>query len=376
MARWQQQDTVHLSDEQYQHYILQGVSRTFALTIPQMPDALELVIGNAYLLCRITDTIEDDIGLNTAQKHLYIEHFLDVIAGRSSAQQFAQALLPLLGKECPPAEQDLIHHTERVIRVTHGFTAAQQDILLRCVTVMAGGMSHFQAVENPFGLADMSQLNSYCYHVAGVVGEMLTSLFCDYSDEMAVHQQQLMELSVHFGQGLQMTNILKDVREDMSRGVNWLPRDLFARHGVDLEDLPAAFETEAFAQVIEHLIAIAHDHLRKALTFTLMIPARERGMRRFCLWAIAMAVKTLAKINKDRHYHDPASTKITRNSLRRIILLCNASVRSDVLSGLLFAQLARKLPAPEPCQLVVEVLNVIDQDVARNGRPLPFSSSR
>jgi len=376
VPRWQAQDTAHLSDEQYQHYILQGVSRTFALTIPQMPGALELVTGNAYLLCRITDTIEDDVSLSTAQKHLYIEQFLEVIAGRKSAQQFAQMLLPLLGKECPQAEQDLILHTERVIRVTHSFTTVQQEILLRCVTVMAGGMAHFQAEETPFGLADMSQLNSYCYHVAGVVGEMLTSLFCDYSDEMAAHQQELMQLSVHFGQGLQMTNILKDVREDMSRGVNWLPRDVFARHGVDLEDLPAAFETEAFAQVIEHLIALAHDHLRKALSYTLMIPAHERGMRRFCLWAIAMAVKTLAKINRDRHYHDPASTKITRNSLRRIILLCNASVHSDALSELLFTWLTRKLPAPEPSKLVAEVLNVIEQDLPDDGPPLPFSSSR
>jgi len=376
VPRWQAQDTTHLSDEQYQHYILQGVSRTFALTIPQMPGALELVTGNAYLLCRITDTIEDDVSLSTAQKHLYIEQFLEVIAGRKSAQQFAQMLLPLLGKECPQAEQDLILHTERVIRVTHSFTTVQQEILLRCVTVMAGGMAHFQAEETPFGLADMSQLNSYCYHVAGVVGEMLTSLFCDYSDEMATHQQELMQLSVHFGQGLQMTNILKDVREDMSRGVNWLPRDVFAQHGVDLEDLPAAFETEAFAQVIEHLIALAHDHLRKALSYTLMIPAHERGMRRFCLWAIAMAVKTLAKINKDRHYHDPAATKITRNSLRRIILLCNASVHSDALSELLFTWLTRKLPAPEPSKLVAKVLNVIEQDLPDDGRPLPFSSSR
>ena len=107
-----------------------------------------------------------------------------------------------------------------------------------------------------------------------------------------------------------------------------------------------------------------------------MIPAHERGMRRFCLWAIAMAVKTLAKINRDRQYHDPASTKITRNSLRRIILLCNASVHSDALSELLFTWLTRKLPAPEPSKLVAEVLNVIEQDLPDDGRPLPFSSSR
>ena len=48
------------ADLTYQDEILQGVSRTFALTIPQLPDALEQVVGHAYLLCRIADTIEDD----------------------------------------------------------------------------------------------------------------------------------------------------------------------------------------------------------------------------------------------------------------------------------------------------------------------------
>ena len=359
MPRWQQQDTSLLSDEEYQHYILQGVSRTFALTIPQMPDALELVTGNAYLLCRITDTIEDDVRLSLKDKHYYIDQFLEVVAGRSPAESFARALLPLLGEQSPAAELDLIRHTERVIRVTHSFAPVQQDILLRCVTIMASGMAYFQAKENPFGLEDMSQLNSYCYHVAGVVGEMLTALFCDFSDEMAKREPQLMQLSLHFGQGLQMANILKDVREDMNRGVSWLPRDLLARYGVDLADVPAVFETDGFAAVIEQLIAAAHDHLHKALAYTLMIPAHEKGMRRFCMWAIAMAVKTLAKINDDRHYLCRDSTKITRNSLRGIILMCNASVHSDRLSETLFDWWARKLPEPVMSPLVAKSLTVI-----------------
>ena len=39
---------------------LPGVSRTFALTIPKLPATLSGVVANAYLLCRIVDTIEDD----------------------------------------------------------------------------------------------------------------------------------------------------------------------------------------------------------------------------------------------------------------------------------------------------------------------------
>ena len=63
---------------------------------------------------------------------------------------------------------------------------------------------------------------------------MLTDLFCDYSPDIARHRPALSALAASFAQGLQMTNILKDVWEDRSRGACWLPQDVFTRHGIDL----------------------------------------------------------------------------------------------------------------------------------------------
>ncbi|MGI9214500.1 MAG: squalene/phytoene synthase family protein, partial [Gammaproteobacteria bacterium] len=42
----------------FQSDILNKVSRSFALTIPQLPENLILPVGNCYLWCRIIDTIE------------------------------------------------------------------------------------------------------------------------------------------------------------------------------------------------------------------------------------------------------------------------------------------------------------------------------
>ncbi len=67
------------SDEEYQHHILQGVSRTFALTIPQLPKDLCRVVGNAYLLCRIADTIEDEPALTASQKRELSLQFIKVV---------------------------------------------------------------------------------------------------------------------------------------------------------------------------------------------------------------------------------------------------------------------------------------------------------
>ena len=48
------------SASNFQDQILPHVSRTFALTIPQLPMPLRTAVTNAYLLCRIADTIEDE----------------------------------------------------------------------------------------------------------------------------------------------------------------------------------------------------------------------------------------------------------------------------------------------------------------------------
>ncbi|NIO43335.1 MAG: squalene/phytoene synthase family protein, partial [Burkholderiales bacterium] len=109
-----------------------------------------------------------------------------------------------------------------------------------------------------------------------------------------------MKLAVSFGQGLQMTNILKDIWEDRTRGACWLPQDVFKQSRFDLKDLSKDQHDRSFGEGLEKLIGIARAHLRNALSYTLLIPGSEKGIRRFCLWALGMAVLTLRKINRNR----------------------------------------------------------------------------
>ena len=55
--------------------------------------------------------------------------------------------------------------------------------------------------------------------------------------------------------------------------------------------------------VCDELIGVAHAHLRNALDYTLCIPAAETGIRRFCLWAIGLAVLTLQENPKKSGLH-------------------------------------------------------------------------
>ncbi|MDH3691251.1 MAG: squalene/phytoene synthase family protein, partial [Gammaproteobacteria bacterium] len=249
-----------------------------------------------------------------------------------------------LGQVTSDAERDLALNTPRVIRVTHSFTRTQRDILERCVTVMARGMSEFQAKKRSGGLAALSDLDSYCYYVAGVVGEMLTDLFCDYSAAIARNRSQMMALAVSFGQGLQMTNILKDVWDDKGRGACWLPQTEFERYGVDLNNLSHAHNEEGFGQALGGLIAVARGHLHDALDYTLLIPSNETGIRRFCLWALGMAVLTLRSINNNRGYSSGQEIKISRRAVKATVVVTSFSARYDRLLRMLFTLTTRGLP--------------------------------
>ncbi len=339
--------TTTISNETFQTQMLEKVSRSFALTIPQLPAALTQPVANAYLMCRIADTIEDDAGLSMGQKKEFFSAFIHVLAGKASAEQFAETLYPLLSDTTLPAEHELIRHAPVAVRIFFGLNERQQTEIQRCVKTMSFGMLQFQQIQNPVGLEAVTQLNDYCYYVAGVVGEMLTGLFCDYSQEIDQRGAQMSSLAASFGQGLQMTNIIKDVWEDKARGACWFPKDIFREAGFDLADLCPGNEDAGFHQGLASLIGVAHAHLQYALSYTLLIPNHETGIRKFCYWAIGMALGTLQRIHDNRDYTCARDVTIPRATTRRILMASNASIRSNLLLKLLFRSTARGLPVSD-----------------------------
>jgi farnesyl-diphosphate farnesyltransferase len=332
------------SDEVYQDQILPYVSRTFALTIPELPPALRTSVTCAYLLCRIADTIEDEPALSPPETLDFLQRFSAVLAGRGDPGQLAREIEQRLSERTLPTERDLVSNMQRVIRVMAALRAPQRAAIQRCVALMCYGMPRFQFTASLKGLARSSDLDDYCYYVAGVVGEMLTELFCDYSADIARNRAALSAIAASFAQGLQMTNILKDVWEDRSRGACWLPQEVFTRYGVDLGQLSSEPFDPRFGAGFRELLGIAHAHLRNALDYTLLIPGRETGIRRFCLWAIGLAVLTLRKIDHNPRFTAGVQVKVTRSAVAMTRILTNAAVRRDAVLRLLFTTAAHGLP--------------------------------
>ncbi|NVZ53033.1 isopentenyl-diphosphate Delta-isomerase [Pseudomonas sp. B6002] len=319
---WRLQDALRFQNES-----LRLVSRTFALTIPQLPTELHSAVANAYLLCRIADTIEDEPGLTLAQKQHYQRVYLEAVTGTANAEHLSDELSKHLTAQTLAAERELIRHMPRVLTVNRTLKPAQRSVIIDCLAVMTCGMAEFQGKVSARGLASRQELDRYCYCVAGVVGEMLTELFIDYEPELAAQRETLRSLAVSFGTGLQLTNILKDQEVDHIRGVCWLPQDPFAEHGTS-------------SPTIEELIGTAHSHLQRALQYALLIPAKHAGIRRFLLWATGLALLTL----RQARGKSGTTLKVSHAQLRWVMRLTQLSQRSDRGLRLLYRIASYNLP--------------------------------
>jgi farnesyl-diphosphate farnesyltransferase len=301
-------------DELYQRAILESVSRTFALTIPLLPANLEKVVGNTYLLCRIVDTIEDAVCIDPKTKQVLSTLFVKTVLDPSYTEEFVKESLMALLNHPNHDEKDLIKNIPRVLRVLQSFDEKQRHAVAQCVQIMSEGMSYFHVRQNQAGLEDLKEFEKYCYVVAGVVGEMLTTVFALHSAAFAKAISGKESLAIAFGQALQMTNILKDSPEDQLRGVSWKPK------GVD--------QTE--------LLVIAHQKLEDSLRYIYCIPKSEPGIRQFCFLAFGLAVLTLKQIARRRQFQEGAEVKLTRPQVSRFYIFTKIAVHSNFVMGLFF----------------------------------------
>ena len=343
--------SISKQDIEYQQKALGEVSRTFALTIPLLPEQLEQAVGNAYLLCRIADTIEDDEALSNDDKAQFSRQFIELVNGGSGADSYAATLAPQLGEKTPEGERDLVANTSQVLDITRQLNSDQIEAINTCVSSMATGMPEFQQNLTANGLPDMATLNSYCYYVAGVVGEMLTKLFCDYSEKIALRKEALTKLAFSFGQGLQLTNILKDIWVDQKRGVCWLPQDLFSRYGYDLKDLKDMNANPSLTAGMQHLVGVTRYHLGSALDYALSIPRQEKEIRQFLVFPLLLALLTLRKIHNNCADPDGSSIKISRRSVMLSALFVKFGAHHDRTLRQLIKMLTRNLPNVPPSPL-------------------------
>jgi len=220
-------------------------------------------------------------------------------------------------------------------------------VISKHVKEMAMGMASFQEKGSEEGivfLENKTELERYCYFVAGTVGLMLTSIFSEGSRRISPPiQESLQRRSVAFGIGLQVTNIAKDFFGDRARGWCYIPRAFFTEEGINPLRDSFADKAEAFLNVQRRIIKLASSYLDEALRYTLDIPRTLIRYRLFCLWPLFMALETLAKLYGERSVFSGQVLKISRQDVKRIVISTSFAVMSNKALTRMYHQTKRKI---------------------------------
>lgn len=104
----------------------------------------------------------------------------------------------------------------------------------------------------------MEELLNYSYYVASTVGLMLLPILAPNKTGI------LKEGAISLGYAMQITNILRDIGEDLEMGRIYLPEEVMKKYELQEDELRAGIVSPQFIAVWEELAETAELHYKKA----------------------------------------------------------------------------------------------------------------
>ena len=312
------------------------MSRSFYLSLAVLPAAVRPAIGLAYLLARASDTVADTrvLARDTRLGHLETLRAALRETGPGRVAAVGEALAP---GHALPAERRLLERLPECYAALHSLDAGDRERVARLLETIIEGQAQDlrffpgEDAETLEALATRADLDRYTYLVAGCVGEFWTDVHAAHRPRLARWDLGAMRaLGARFGQGLQLTNVLRDVPRDLRQGRCYLPREDLARLGLAPRDLLDPAAATAARPLLGELLRAALAHYEAGWRYTLAIPVTEPRMRLACAWPLLIGLATLERVAASPAWLDPAVTlKVPRGRVRAILARSLVTVWSN-----------------------------------------------
>ena len=231
-------------EEAYAHCqrVTKAEAKNFYYAFVTLPKAKRRAIFAAYAFCRLCDDIADE-PLPLGEKRRKLRE-VDTALERARD-----------GQPDGPVYSALAH-------AVHTYEIPWEDL-----AEVARGVE-MDLTLNRYETFD--DLAAYCYRVASVVGIICIHIF-GFSDPVA------RGYAIDLGLGMQLTNILRDLREDAEMGRVYLPQEELRRFGYPEEALMAGEVNDDFVRLMRFQVARARGYIDSGKRLLPLLPVRTRA---------------------------------------------------------------------------------------------------
>jgi 15-cis-phytoene synthase len=166
----------------------------------------------------------------------------------------------------------------------------------------------------PRQMETFEELYRYCYQVASVVGLTIVHIF-------GFDTPAVLPLAEKCGVAFQLTNILRDIKEDAGRGRIYLPREDLNRFSVSAGDFSSGARSESFLRLMRFESARARSFYDQSMPLVDLVHPRSRAS----LWALITIYSRLLERIETRNY-DVFSQRVRLPAPEKFWILVRALV--------------------------------------------------
>ncbi len=285
-------------------HIARSAAKNFYYGFLVLPARKRNALSAVYAFMRHADDISDDPSVPPEQRRAKLDEWMNalrrVVEGAPTDDPVLFALADSQKQFKIPLDllEKLVHGTAMDVPAT------------------APGTAPTEAGTPQLQYETFDQLYDYCYHVASVVGLVCIRIF-GYRDPRAE------KLAEETGVAFQLTNILRDVKEDADLGRVYLPREDFARFGVDVHALTNGSAPTALRPVMEFEAQRARGFYRSAEELLPLIEYDSQA----ALWTLVEIYRRLLERIIARNY-DVFSERVGLSTAEKLSVMLKGFLRS------------------------------------------------
>ena len=165
------------------------------------------------------------------------------------------------------------------------------------------------------------ELSLFCYRVAAVVGLMMTHVL-GYKDERAF------DYARQLGIAMQLTNILRDIKEDKEMGRLYIPQADLAQFGVTEQDIFEEKMTPQLRALMKFQVERAHQYYTEAIPGISLLKTESQ----YAIYSAARIYRGILRKIEDRDYN-PFLNRVFVSSTQKVGILLHEQIRTKFLSA-------------------------------------------